>query len=112
VIARATRLLGKLTGAWQQQCDAGSPVPDPHRCAALHCCSVPLLELGEGESATVSCLQEPASAAVAKLSAFGVLPGVEVALVQRFPALVLRIGHAELAIDAAMADHIRVMRAG
>jgi DtxR family transcriptional regulator, Mn-dependent transcriptional regulator len=110
MIARASRLMGKLRLDWRHSCNAGSPVPDAHRCTALHCASVPLLELREGDCGTVSCLQEPGSLAVQRLSAFGVLPGVEVALVQRFPAFVLRVGHAELAMDAAMADHVRVLR--
>jgi Fe2+ transport system protein FeoA len=112
VIARAARLFGRLRHGWQESCEAGAPVPDSHRCAALHCSSVPVLELREGEYATVSCLQEPGSAAVAKLAAFGVLPGVRVRLVQKFPAFVLRLGHAEIAVDQGIASHVRVVRNG
>jgi len=39
-----------------------------------------------------------------------VLPGAELTLVQRWPAFVLRIGYAELAIDREIAGLIRVRR--
>jgi DtxR family Mn-dependent transcriptional regulator len=40
--------------------------------------------------------------------ALGVLPGAELTLVQRYPAFVVRIGHAEFALDAELAGRIQV----
>jgi DtxR family transcriptional regulator, Mn-dependent transcriptional regulator len=59
---------------------------------------------------SVTCLQDPASAAACKLAAMGVLPGAELRMVQRYPAYVFRIGHAEFAVDEEMARHVRVHR--
>jgi ferrous iron transport protein A len=101
--------LGRLRDSWQTSCRAGTPVPESHRCAALHCESVPLVELTVGMRGTVSCLQQPESRSVARLAAFGVLPGVEIVLLQRSPAFVVRLGYAEYAMDDAVASHIRVI---
>src|SRR5581483_2416419 len=47
-----------------------------------------------------------------RLVAMGILPGAELELLQRFPAFVFRIGCAEFAVDAALAERIRVRRSG
>jgi len=38
------------------------------------------------------------------------LPGVELRVVQCYPACIFRIGHAEFAVDEQMAAHVRVHR--
>jgi len=53
---------------------------------------------------------DPGAAAAVRLASAGVLPGTELTLVQRWPAFVLRIGYAELAIDRETASLIRVRR--
>ncbi len=110
---RILKRLRSLGGAsWRTSCVAGAPVPERDRCASLDCESLALTELREGESGTVSCLQAPASREGRKLLAMGVLPGIELRLVQRYPAFVFRLGHAEFAVDAGIASHIRVYREG
>lgn len=94
---------------WKDSCAAGAPVPD-EACAGLECDSVSLRDLLPGERGTVSCLQHPAEQAAWKLAAMGVLPGAELCVVQRYPACIFRIGHAEFAIDEDMAGHVRVHR--
>jgi len=42
------------------------------------------------------------------VAALGALPGIELELVQRFPAFVFRIGYAEVAVDTKLAESIRV----
>lgn len=69
---------------------------------------VPLTLLGEGVRAKVVRLDEPGSQGTAHLVAFGVLPGVEVMLLQRYPAFVLRVGHTEFAVDDQLARRIHV----
>ena len=96
---------------WQENCAAGAPVPG-EGCAGLECDSVSLDELQPGERGTVSCLDQPASRAAWKLAAMGVLPGAELRVVQRYPACIFRIGHAEFAVDQHMAEHVRVHRLG
>lgn len=94
--------------AWRDSCAAGAPVPDSEGCAGLDCDSLSLTELAPGSGGTVSCLQEPGSGAAARLAAMGVLPGARIALIQRWPAFVFRLGRAEFAVDERMAAHIRV----
>jgi DtxR family transcriptional regulator, Mn-dependent transcriptional regulator len=98
-----------LGGVWGTSCAAGAPVP-MESCAALDCDSVCLTELAPGEAGSVTCLQDPGSAASCRLAAMGVLPGAELRIVQRYPARVFRIGHAQFAVDEAMARHVRVHR--
>ena len=94
--------------AWGRDCPRGTPVPVAGPCA--DCDSVRLVELAEDESARVSCLEEPGSPVAVRLASAGVLPGTEVRLVQRWPAFVIRIGFAELALDGHAARHVRVRR--
>lgn len=88
----------------------GTPVPSAERCGAIDCDSVRLTALPEGQAARVTCLEDPGGPAARTLAAIGVLPGVAVVLVQRSPAFVFRVGHAEFAVDAELAAHIRVRR--
>ncbi len=83
-------------------------MPSAGGCGGLDCDSVPLAALRTGQHGTVSCLPEPESREARKLVALGVLPGVQLRMMQRYPGYVFRMGHSEFAIDAAMADHIRV----
>lgn len=92
-------------------CPTGRPVPAPDLCAGVDCPSVRLTDLTEGERGQVTCLEQPGGPHAARLAALGVLPGVEIELVQRSPVFVFRLGYAEFAVDAALADRIRVERA-
>ena len=93
---------------WGDDCPRGIPVPSPDRCA--DCDAVAAGMLGVGERGRVTCLLDPADAPARKLAALGVLPGAELLMLQRSPAIVFRIGHAELALDAELAGRIRVRR--
>jgi len=92
--------------AWGRDCPHGSPVPVVGPCE--DCDAVALTDLRERDTARVSCLVNPGAPAAVRLASAGVLPGAEVTLVQRWPAYVLRIGYAELAIDRETAELIRV----
>jgi Fe2+ transport system protein FeoA len=97
---------------WDADCPAGVAVPVAERCAAVDCASVPLTTLREGEWGRVTCLEDPGSAEARKLAGLGILPGSHLVLLQRSPAFVLRTGHTEFALDAALASRIRVRREG
>lgn len=71
--------------------------------------AVSLTDLPEGERARVVGLDRVESAATGHLVALGVLPGVELTLVQRYPAFVVRIGHAEFALDRELAARIHLV---
>lgn len=95
---------------WGKDCPHGSPVSTFEPCE--DCDAISLLDLEEGGTARVSCLVDPGSPSAIRLAGAGVLPGAEVRLVQRWPAYVLRIGYAELAIDRETARLVRVRRDG
>ena len=99
-----------LRRRWGAECPDGTPVPTVERCAGADCDSVRLSALREGQAARVTCLEDQGGPAARKLAALGVLPGVAVVLLQRSPAFVFRMGHAEFAVDAELAGHIRVRR--
>lgn len=71
-----------------------------------------LLELQPGERATVAGLEDPASAEGRALASLGVLPGVAVEVVQRYPAWIVRVDHAEIAFDDALAAGVRLVPGG
>jgi Fe2+ transport system protein FeoA len=93
---------------WADDCPAGLPVPEVSDCD--RCDSVPLVALAPGERGCITCLQQPGSLGASKLSALGLLPGIELEVVQCFPAFVLRLGYAEVALDDTLAATIRVRR--
>jgi Fe2+ transport system protein FeoA len=93
---------------WGAECPDGTPVPTAERCG--DCDALELAALAVGERARVTCLVDPGGTATRRLAALGVLPGTQVLLVQRSPAIVFRMGHAELALDAALAAKVLVRR--
>lgn len=64
--------------------------------------------LRAGESGIVASIVPAAPERVVKLSSLGVMPGVRVTLVQRTPAVVLRIGESTIALDGEVAEGILV----
>jgi DtxR family Mn-dependent transcriptional regulator len=69
---------------------------------------VRLTTLLEGARGRVSGLEDPGGRPAGKLAALGVLPGVELELIQRYPAFVFRIGYAEFAVDRELAERIHI----
>lgn len=65
-------------------------------------------ELTRGERATVVCLGSGTPSRHGALSAFGVVPGAEVTLLQQRPSCVVRVGETELALDPEIAREIVV----
>ena len=64
--------------------------------------------LRNGESGVIARIDAVAPERLVKLSSLGVMPGVRVVLVQRNPAVVLRIAETTIAVDRAVADEILV----
>lgn len=88
-------------------CPDGIPEPQGGHCD--DCDSTPLTELASGEEATIACL-DAETRAVARLAALGILPGMRVRMVQRYPAYVFRLGYGEVALDESLAATVRVRR--
>ncbi|NJD20519.1 MAG: ferrous iron transport protein A [Gemmatimonadetes bacterium] len=80
-----------------------------HKCDSGCCPSHPVTTLALGTTGVVSCLTDPDHPRAARLASLGILPGVSVRLVQSYPAYVLRVGFAEIALDADMARLVRVI---
>ena len=80
-----------------------------HKCESSCCPSYPVTEMEVGDAGIVSCLTDPAHPRAARLAALGVLPGVPLRLVQSYPAYVVRLGFAELALDGELARLVRVI---
>ena len=69
-----------------------------------------LASLEVGAKATVRRLASPKGGDLRKLLALGVLPGVELEVERRWPAMVVRMGHATVALDAGLAEVVVVSR--
>lgn len=68
----------------------------------------PLTQWPEGSRVRVTGLSRVDSPSTAHLVALGVVPGAVLTLVQRYPAFVVQIGHAEFALDQELAGRIHV----
>jgi Fe2+ transport system protein FeoA len=72
----------------------------------------PVTKLRPGETGVITSIRPTVPERLVKLSSLGVMPGVEVTLVQRNPAVVLKIGETSIALDGEVADAILVESAG
>jgi Fe2+ transport system protein FeoA len=70
--------------------------------------AIPLTDLNEGESSELVCLNCEQASRRNALAVYGLVPGSRVALQQKHPSYVIRIGETELALDAAIAWEIIV----
>jgi Fe2+ transport system protein FeoA len=96
-----------VTG-WKDACEAGAPVPHTGGCKGVNCASVRVTTLRVGGRGAVTCLEEPWTGDAARLAGLGILPGVRVQVVQRYPAYILQLGRTQIALDADLAGRVRV----
>lgn len=97
------RFLDRLRALWSRPASAREG-------AAATNGALTLDRLRAGESATVTSVGCTATARRNSLGVFGVAPGAEVTLLQRYPACVVRVGETELGLDEAIAREIEVER--
>jgi len=102
--------IGEGVRALRPNPDDCLPVLEVHRCSHGHCPSHPVSTLANGDTGVISCLTNPDHPRTARLASLGLLPGVQIRLVQRYPAFVLRVGYASIALDEELASLIRVLR--
>jgi DtxR family transcriptional regulator, Mn-dependent transcriptional regulator len=99
-----------------RECPHGKPIPVGPCCKKTvyeaKSVVVPLCELSHGEKGRVAYLRTGETTRLQKLLTLGVLPGVEVEMLQRFPSFVFRIGHSQMAVDREMAEGIHVRLGG
>lgn len=58
-----------------------------------------LAELRKGESKMIASIVHDQEGHWRKLTAFGIMPGSEIKMLQRWPTLVVRIGRTEVGLD-------------
>ena len=68
-----------------------------------------LADLDAGDSAQVDCIECESSARCDRLTAYGLVRGQTVTLLQRQPAFVIRVDETELALDESIARCVRVV---
>ena len=68
--------------------------------------------LAAGESGTIARVASADPSRLVKLSSLGIMPGVEITLVQRRPAVVVRIAESQVALDPEVAEDIWIEPAG
>ncbi|HWP38165.1 MAG TPA: FeoA family protein [Gemmatimonadales bacterium] len=64
--------------------------------------------LRSGQRATIQRLAAASGSALRKLLALGLLPGVELEVERSWPAMVVRLGNASVALDEALAGAVVV----
>ena len=93
-------------------CPHGSPIPPGPCCEEKRDSSIrivsPLAELKEGDRGTIAYLHTGQKKRLERLLAMGVLPGLPIQVLHRFPSYVFRVGETQIAVDDDLAKHIYV----
>ncbi len=99
-----------------RECPHGKPIPVGPCCKKTvyeaKSVVIPLCELSPGDRGRVAYLRTGDSRRLQKLLTLGILPGVEVEMLQRFPSFVFSIGHSQMAVDREMAEGIQIRLTG
>lgn len=92
-------------------CPHGNPIPQGRCCEGkiphLRIIS-PLSRLSPGEKGKIAYIHSTDQSKLQKMIAMGVLPGVEISLLQSFPSFLFQIGNSQFAVDESIADEIFV----
>ncbi len=93
-------------------CPHGKPIP-PGECCHQMCDSVPrliapLVDLQPQQRGQIAYIQMNNPQRLQKLMAMGVLPGVPIQLLRRFPSFVFEAGYSQFAVDEEIARDIYV----
>jgi len=68
----------------------------------------PLSSLSPGERGSIAYVLSQSSETLQKLMAMGVLPGMSIELIRRFPSYVFQVGNTQFAVDTSVADEVYV----
>ncbi len=95
-------------------CPHGNPIPPGECCIAARQQGAPgivaLTELKSGESGEIAYLAASDDKKMQKLMSMGVLPGIQLTLVQKFPSFIFKVGHSQFAVDDTLAREIHIRR--
>lgn len=94
--------------SWLRRLIGKAASPPPPACPGEGLLTVK--DLRPGESAEILALSGKSPSRRNNLAVFGLVPGSEVRLLQRYPSFVLRIGETVLALDGEVAGDIVVRR--
>lgn len=93
-------------------CPHGKPIPRGACCQemreSVHRLIAPLCDLQPGQGGRIAYIQMNSPRRLQKLMAMGVLPGVSVTLLRRFPSFVFEAGYTQFAVDEDIAADIYV----
>ncbi len=91
-------------------CPHGKPIPQGRCCKesvkAIRGVVSNIADVFKGAKGKVAYLHTRDNKKLQKLMAMGILPGVFVQVVQKFPSYVLKIGHSQIAMDEEMARDV------
>lgn len=97
-------------------CPHGKSIPRGECCRRMRTSVerliVPLCELRAGQAGHIAHIQMSDAGHLQKLMAMGVLPGVPIALLHRFPSFVFQAGHSQFAVDESIAAQVYVRLSG
>lgn len=97
-------------------CPHGKPIPQGSCCreSSKMAGSIVsgIVDAEPGTKSKVAYLHTKDNKKLQKLMAMGILPGVTVQVLQKFPSYVLKIGHSQVAMDREMAEAIRIRLPG
>lgn len=93
-------------------CPHGKPIPPGACCERAQAEDLrevkPLCEGKTEEAGVVAYLSTRENREIQKLMALGILPGVQVKLIQRYPSYVFQMGYSQFTIDRELAEKIYV----
>ena len=93
-------------------CPHGKPIPRARCCEKFRTEVQPLVQrlsdLGVGQTGRITVIAPKYHSHLDRLSSFGVVPGAEVRLHQKFPSFVIEIGETTVAVDRDIAAEIFV----
>ncbi|GAB4420559.1 MAG: metal-dependent transcriptional regulator [Thermodesulfovibrionales bacterium] len=91
-------------------CPHGKPIPKGMCCQesakAARSIISSIVDVDKGTKGKVAYLHTKDNKKLQKLMAMGILPGVSIQVVQKFPSYVLKIGHSQVAMDEEMAKDV------
>jgi DtxR family Mn-dependent transcriptional regulator len=93
-------------------CPHGKPVP-PGRCCTddrrpIEPLVTPLKDIKVGQSGRIVFITPRTRRVLSRLASYGVVPGTELTLKQRFPSYVIRVDQTDVALESAIAKEIFV----
>lgn len=97
-------------------CPHGKPIPEGRCCRDIKKAPkkivTSLSELSKGDRGEIAYLHSKDSANLNKLISMGILPGMQISIVQRFPSYIFQVSQTQFAVDKELAKDIYVRLMG